>query len=145
MSVIRNRAPVWFWIVAVLSVLWGVMGVVAFYLDITTTPAQLAQMPAYDQKLLASRPVWFLWLYGAAVWSGLIGGLVLLLRSRVAHPLFVLSLVLVIAMFGYVFAVTDLIAHKGFGTAAGFPILIATIAALQIWFAAKARRHGWIT
>lgn len=116
----------------------------AFYLDVNTTPEQLAKMSAYDQKLLASRPTWFLWLYGVAVWSALIGGIVLLLRSSLAQAAFVLSLVTVLAMFGYFFAVTDIVAVKGFVASAGFPILIAVIAVFQVWLAGYAKRRGWI-
>ena len=144
MAALRNKPPIWFWILAVVIVLWGLMGIGAFYMDISMKPEAVAQMSSYDQQLRASRPDWFLWLYGAAVWSGFIGGVLLLFRSTLAHPVFVASLVLVIAMFGYIFAVTDLIAVKGFVTAAGFPIVITAIAAVQVWLAAKARRHGWI-
>jgi hypothetical protein len=141
---VRNKPPGWFWLVAVLAVLWGVIGVAAFYMDLTMSPAAVADMTQYDRALRASRPGWFMWLYGAAVWAGFIGGVLLLLRSTLAHPVFVLALVLVIAMFGYIFAVTDLIAVKGFVVAAGFPIVIAAIAAAEIWFAARARLRGWI-
>ena len=141
----RNRPPMWFWIVTIILVLWGVMGVAAFYMDAMPTPEQLAKMSAYDRTLQASRPHWFLWLYGAGVWSGLIGGIALLARSRFCQPLFVLSLVLVVAMFGYMFAMTDLIAVKGFTAAAGIPILVAAIGVFEIWLAGLAHRRRWIS
>ena len=141
---VRSKPPSWYWLVAVLIVLWGAIGIAAFYMDLTMSPAAVAEMTEYDRALRASRPGWFLWLYGAAVWAGFIGGALLLLRSALAHPVFVLGLVLVVAMFGYIFAVTDLIAVKGFVAAAGFPIVIAAISAFEIWFAARARLRGWI-
>ena len=144
MAMLRNRAPMWFWIAGVLIVLWGMAGVAAFYMDVTMSPARIAALPEYDQRLLASRPQWFIWLYGVAVWSGLLAGIVLLLRSALAHAGFVLSLVAVIAMFGFIFTATDLIAVKGFVAAAGFPIVIAGIAVFQVWLSARARRRGWI-
>jgi hypothetical protein len=144
MTVLRNKAPGWFWLVAGLITLWGVIGVAAFYMDVSMSSAAVAGMSDYDRALRASRPGWFMWLYGAAVWSGLIGGVLLLRRSVVAHPLFVLSLMLVIAMFGYVFAATDLIAVKGVVVATAFPILIALIGMGEIWFATRARRRAWI-
>ncbi|KQS01865.1 hypothetical protein ASG11_13645 [Sphingomonas sp. Leaf357] len=145
MASFRNKAPGWFWIVAVLVLLWGMMGVAAFYMDVTTTPERLAEMSEYDRELLASRPHWFLWLYGGGVWSGLFGAIALLARSRFAHPLFVLSLVLVVVMFGYFFGNSDIVAVKGFVAAAGFPILIAAIGAFEIWLSNHARRRGWVS
>lgn len=144
MTVLRNKAPAWFWLVAVLITLSGAIGVAAFYMDLTMSPAAVAQMSDYDQALRASRPGWFMWLYGAAVWSGLLGGVLLLLRSVAAHPVFVVSLVLAVVMFGYIFAVTDLIAVKGLGVAAGFPLIVLLIGACEIWFATRARRRAWI-
>ncbi|MEO5867019.1 MAG: hypothetical protein ABIS14_12520 [Sphingomonas sp.] len=144
MAVFRQAPPVWFWIVAIVFALWGAMGVYAFYADVTMSEAARAQLSAYDRNLLASRPAWFVWLYGISVWSGLIGSAVLLLRSAQARWLFVVELVTVIAMFGYIFAVTDLIAVKGFGPAAGFPIFIFAVCVVQIWFVGMTRRRGWI-
>ncbi|MEG3087199.1 hypothetical protein [Sphingomonas sp. PB4P5] len=141
---VRSKAPRWFWLVAGLITLWGVVGVAAFYMDLTMSPAAVAAMSDYDRALRASRPGWFMWLYGAAVWTGLIGGVLLLARSALAQPVLLASLVLVIAMFGYIFAVTDLIAVKGVVGAAGFPIVIAAIAVVQVWCAARARQRGWI-
>lgn len=144
MAVFRTKPPVWFWVVAVIATLWGAMGVYAFYADITMSAAAKAQLPAYDRNLLASRPAWFPWLYGISVWSGLIGSVALLLRSAQARLLYVVELVTVVIMFGFIFAATDLIAVKGFGPAAGFPLFIFAAAAAQIWFAGFARRRGWI-
>ncbi|MEN2787480.1 hypothetical protein ACFOKI_03340 [Sphingomonas qilianensis] len=144
MTVLRKTAPARFWIISLLITLWGAIGVAAFYLDVTTSPAAVAQMSDYDRTLRASRPDWFMWLYGAATWAGLLGGLLLLRRLVVARAVLIVALVLVVAMFGYIFAVTDLIAVKGVVTAAGFPIALVLIAAAQIWFATHARRHGWI-
>jgi hypothetical protein len=140
----KARPPAWFYIVAVLLVLWGAMGVFAFYADVTMGPAELAKLSAYDRRLLASRPVWFPWLYGVSVWSGLIGSAILLLRRAHARWLFVVSLVTVVAMFGYIFLATDLIAVKGVGVAMGFPIFIFAICVIEVWVAGHAIKRRWI-
>ena len=40
----RIRPPSWFWLIALLAILWGVMGVVAFYMDLTMSPAAIADL-----------------------------------------------------------------------------------------------------
>lgn len=140
----RNRPPLWFWIVAIVFTLWGMLGVYAFYADVTMSVAAKAHLSAYDRTLLASRPAWFAWLYGFGVWSGLFGAAALLLRSAYARSLTLLSLALVIVMFGYIFAATDLIAVKGFGPAAGFPIFIVAMEIAQLWLADRSIKRGWI-
>ena len=144
MALLRNKPPVWFWIVAVIFALWGLMGIYAFYADITMGAAAKAQLSAYDRNLLASRPAWFPWLYGFGVWTGLFGAVALLLRSAYANILTIVSLVLVIVMFGFIFVATDLIAVKGFGAAAGFPIFIVFMEVAQLWLAQRGIKRGWI-
>lgn len=141
---VRRTPPMWFWIVAVVFALWGALGIYAFYADVTMSAADMAKLQDYDRRLLASRPAWFPWLYGSGVWTGLLGALALLARRGVARGLTVVSLVLVIAMFGYIFVATDLIAVKGIGAAAGFPMFIVVMEAAQIWVADRAIKRGWI-
>ena len=140
----RTKPPAWFWIAAIAVALWGAMGIYAFYADVTMSAADVAKMSAYDQAFRAHQPRWSVWLYGVAVWSGLIGAILLLLRSRHAHPVFVVSLVAVVVLFGWVFVATDMIAVKGPVQAMAFPIFVAAVAVAQIRFADRSQRRGWI-
>lgn len=143
--VIRHKAPAWFWAIAIVLTLWGAMGVYSFYADVMMSADQVAKLPEYDRNFRINTPTWQYWIYGVAVWTGLGGSLALLLRSRFAHLLYVISLVAVVVLFGYVFIATDLIAQKGPAEAMIFPIIVAVIAAFQIWFARMAIRRGWIS
>ncbi|QNA84675.1 hypothetical protein G4G27_12260 [Sphingomonas sp. So64.6b] len=144
MASFGGKPPVWFWIAAIVITLWGALGVAAFYMDVAMSDAAKAQLSDYDRTLLASRPSWFVWLYAVATISGLLGGIALLARSAYARLFFIVSLIGVILQFGWIFAVTDLIAIKGFVAACAFPIFIVIVAVLQVWFADVARKRGWI-
>ena len=140
----KAKPPLWFWIAGVALLLWGVSGVAAFYTSFHMTPEALAALSDYDRKLYTDRATWFILVYGVAVWAGLIGAALLLLRRRLAQPLFILSLIAVIVMFGWMFLATDIIAVKGVATAMGFPILIAVIGTFAIWLGKRAAERGWI-
>lgn len=140
MSVAR---PLWFRLVALLLVLWGVMGVVACIQQIRLGADAMPDATAYDRALYAGLPVWYDWVYAVAVGAGLAGALALLLGRRVAQPLFLISLVAVLAQFGYLFATTDIIAAKGVWTVY-FPLLIVAVVLIEIWLAGMARRRGWL-
>lgn len=140
----QAKPPMWFWIVAIGIVAWGGMGIVAFYMDVTMDAAAVAKLSAYDQAFRAKQPPWQIWAYGTAVWAGLFGAIALLAKSRAAHPIFVVSLVAVVALFGWEFVATDLIAAKGPLVAMGFPVFITIMAIVQIWFADHARKRGWL-
>ncbi|GGA59453.1 hypothetical protein GCM10011395_32170 [Sphingomonas psychrolutea] len=140
----RLKPPIWFWLVTIVILAWGAMGIFAFYADRTMDAAAVARMSDYDRNFRVNQPAWEIWAYAVAVWTGFIGAIALLVRSRHAHPVFVVSLVAVVALFGWIFVATDMIAVKGPLVATGFPIFIAVAAVAQIWFADYARKREWI-
>ena len=140
---VRQRPPSWFWLAAGVIALWGAIGCIACYMQVTADAASLAALPAYDRALHQAMPAWYNWVYAVAVGSGLLGGIALLMRKQVAKPLFVVSLIAVVVQFGYIFATTDLLAVKG-ASAALFPLFILIVAVVQIWFADYARQRGWV-
>src|SRR5699024_8950865 len=92
-----SRAPIHFWIVAVLAVLWNAVG--AF--DFLATQLQIeSYMSAFSEEQLAffyGIPAWALVTWGIATWGALLGSLAMLVRLRWAWNLFVLSLVAMLA------------------------------------------------
>ena len=138
------KPPVWFWVVAVLLLLWALIGFVGFVLDPQVAGPVPAGMDAYDRQMYLGRPGWLTATYGIATTTALIGAALLLARRGAARPVFAVSLIAVVVMFGTILGTTDLIAHKGFATAAGLPIAIAVIGAVEIWFAGVGIRRGWL-
>lgn len=140
----RRQAPMWFRLVALLLMLWGVAGCYACLLQFRFGAAAMGPPSPYDVKLYAAMPVWYNWVYAVAVGAGFLGAIALLARSAFARPLFVLSLVAVVVQFGYLFATSDVIAVKGAATVLPFPAVIVVIALAEIWLAGHAIRRGWI-
>jgi hypothetical protein len=141
---LRQRPPGWFYIVAVVLVLWGLLGCMAFYMHVTLGAAMDPAATDWDRAYYAALPGWFDPVYAVAVGAGLLGALALLFRSKFALPLFIVSLAAVIVQFGYVFLGTDMLAHKGAAITVPFPLFIAAVAVFQIWFAQVSGRRGWI-
>jgi len=141
---IRQRPPSWYWAVASLLLLWGLMGCGALYAHVTLGAAMTATPDAWERAYDAALPVWFTPVYFVAIFGGVFGSIALLIRSKYAHAFYIASLAAVIVQFGYCFALTDMIAHKGVAGSVPFPLFIAAVAVFQIWFAAYARRRGWI-
>lgn len=139
------KPPVWFWVIVAILLLWAVAGVAGYHIDLAMSAADRAKLDAYDQHFYAHRPSWFVACYGIAVWTGLVGSLLLLFRKYVALPVYVISFGAVIIMFGWMFVATDIVAHKGAAIALGFPILIALMCAVEIGFSVLARRRSWIS
>lgn len=138
-----TRPPVWFWIVAVLLLLWELIGCYFCLQQFRLGADAMPGATDYDRALNASLPVWYNWIYALGVGSGALGGLALLTKKAVAKPLYVVSLVAVLIQFGYLFATTDIIAAKGVWVTY-FPAFIAVVGLFAIWVADRTIKRGWL-
>jgi hypothetical protein len=142
--VTRTKPPVWFWAVAGVLALWGAQGCYVCIQQFRLGHDAMGPATEYQRQLYAALPGWYDYLFALAVGASLVGGLMLLARSRLAVPTFAVSLIAAVLQFGYLFATTDIIARMGFAAAAGFPIVIWLIGLFAVWFARRSERRGWI-
>lgn len=132
--------PGWFWAVAIAALLFELLGCVTYWLQVSTDPATLP----LDQRALAeAAPVWMTAAYAVAVWVGLAGAILLLLRRRHATVLFLVSLIAVIVQFSALLLVPQLRDMVTPDMYAG-PIVIALVA-YGIWhFSLFSKKRGWL-
>lgn len=139
-----SKRPVWFVAVAILLLLWAVAGVASFGAHVLVGEKMAAEQGAWDLAYYRALPAWFAWDYALATLAALAGAIALLMRSRQAVVLYVLSLIGVVIQFGYVFVGTDLLAHKGAAATVPFPLFIALMGCVQIVVARFAAQRGWV-
>jgi hypothetical protein len=94
-----------------------------------------------EQAMYASRSVWFVAAYACAVWFGVAGSLALLLRKRWAKPLFVLSLIGLIAQDIALFSRPEV---RGDLVVIFLQGLVFAIALSLLMLSRKAEREGWL-
>jgi hypothetical protein len=138
------KPPAWFWIVAVLALLWNLFGLAMFYMQYTASPEQLAQLPEAQRNLQEALPGWVWVVNGIATIAGTLGALLLLVRKRLALPVFWVSLIAVLVLFGYCLFPGRMLEVMGAAQALPMPIVVTVVAALLVWFARKAIARGWI-
>jgi hypothetical protein len=139
----QTKLPTWFWVVAVAGLLWTVMGVASYFMDVMMSEETLAKMPEAQREIYEARPSWIVAVYAVAVFSALIGGVALVMRKSFAVPAFGVSLVAVIVQFGFVLFGMNVIATLG-ATAAIFPAVIVILGALLLWFSMQSKSKGWL-
>lgn len=139
-----QRRPGWFTTLAILLLIWAVLGVMSFGAHVFLGEKLAAEQGAWDLAYHRALPGWFAWDYAVATLAALAGAITLLMRSRLAVPFYGLSLAGVVLQFGYVFLATDLLAHKGAAATVPFPAFIALMGVGQIAVAMLARRRGWL-
>lgn len=142
---ISIKPPAWFWAVGVLLLLWSLAGIFACYSQLTMGPEQLAALEPAQRDAFLAMPGAIKIAYAAAVLSGLLGSILLLVRKALARPAFIVSLVAVVVQFGWVFGIYGGLSKFGGIASAAFPAFIVLIAVLEIWFAGKAARNGWLS
>lgn len=87
------RTPFHLWIVGILTLLWNAGGAYDYLMTRTGNAAYLAQMPPEVLAMREATPLWAGIGWGFGVWLSVLGSLLLLLRSRLAGPSYLISLV----------------------------------------------------
>lgn len=130
----------WYLPAAIASLLFMLLGCAVFLLDVSADPAT---MPLDQRAAHDAQPLWLTLVYGAAVWAGALGALLLILRRRIAERLLLVSLVAVAIWLAGLLLVPrlrDLLGTDDITVAVVVTILTWTI----YWFARNSRRRGWL-
>jgi hypothetical protein len=141
---VMTNPPTWFKVVAIVALLWNLMGCAAYLSDVTLSDEDVAKMTPAQQSLYESRPVWAVSATAVAVWFGAIGSLGLILRKRWALPFLVLSLLGVIVQDIALFGMSDAGSQAG---AVAFVLqgVVLLVAIGLVMLASKASKNGWVT
>lgn len=135
-----GEAPRWFGAAAAAALLWEVLGCVMYLVQVRTDPAGL---PLDQRAMWEATPAWMIAAYGIAVWVGLVGAMLLLLRRRLAEPLLLVSFVAVLVQFSGLLLVPAL-RDRTPADAWLLPIIIIAVG-YSIWqLARRARVRGWL-
>jgi hypothetical protein len=137
------KLPVWFWIVAIVAIFWNLMGVVSYISTVMISPEAIAAMPQAEQALYNNTPIWATSAFAIAVFAGIAGSVLLLLRKSIAFPVFGLSLAGIIIQMSYWLLMTNSIDVYGPGGVA-MPIMVIIIGAFLVWFSNMAKAKGWL-
>ena len=136
--------PSWFKIVAIIALIWNLLGVLAFVGQMLITPEMLSALPIAEQELYANTPLWATAAFAIAVFSGAFGSLFLLMRKSLATPLLIFSLVGVLVQNVHSFFISNSIEVYGPGGMI-MPVMIILLAIYLIWLAKNAQANGWFS
>lgn len=132
-----------FWIISVVALVWNLLGIMSYVMQVSMTPEQLAEMQDAERLLYSGIPAWVTGAYAIGVFGGTLGSIALLLRKAWAVPVFIVSLVAIVVQMGHALLMTDAVEVLG-PTAAIMPLVITAVAAFLVWYALSARKKGWL-
>lgn len=130
----KEKMPTWFWIVAVLGCAWNIFGVVQFIQSVTATQESFVAMGMTESqaKTMLTYPLWMTIAFAIGTFGGLVGSVLLLVRKKLATPIFIASLV------GYIILYIGDITEGVFEAIGIQQVIILTtvvlVAAVLLWF-----------
>ena len=138
-----SPTPKWFKVVAIIALIWNILGVMNYILTVTMSPEALASMTDKQQAYMESTPIWVISAFALAVWGGFAGTLALVLKKAWAVPLLVVSLAGVFIQVTYSFLMSNYLEAFGTGPSIIF-LLVLPIGIYLVWLGRTAKSNGWI-
>ena len=130
-----GKVPISFWIVSGLSLLWNAFGGVLYVMTQRRDPSVMDGTPEAVLRGLETMPVWAVSAYAVGVWASLIGSVLLVLRSRHAGNVFLVSLIGALVSFAYQFS-------AGMVPSPVMPAVIIAIVIFLWWYAKRSAEQG---
>ena len=135
------KTPLHLWIVAVLAVLWNAVGAFDYIATQLRLEGYMSQFSQEQLDYFYAFPAWAVAAWATAVWFALFGSLALLLRRRLAYPLFTISLAAMIVSTVHSFALTNGAEMMGSGGVV-FSGVIAVVSILLVWYSKSMVARG---
>lgn len=139
MSDSTNKPNTGFWVIAVVALIWNLMGVMAYLTRAFITDEMIAALPIENQaEFLVDYPSWYTGAFALAVFGGAFGSLFLLLKKKFAASLFLISAIGAIAQHVYLFMnveMKDLV----------MPIMVIAVCVFLVWYSRDVTKKGWIS
>lgn len=130
-----------FWLIGALALLWNLMGGINFLGQMNSE--FVASMPESHQAIVDGRPVWGTIAFAIAVFGGLAGAVLLLLRKGISLYLFLASLLGVMIQMIPNFKLAGEI-QFGAGELFMMMVMPLVVAAFLTWYASQTKAKGWV-
>ena len=138
-----TKAPTWFTLVAVLAILWNLMGVMAYLSQAFMTQEMMEALPQEQQEAYSNVPEWATAAFALSVFGGLLGSLFLVLKKNIAGILLWISLVSIVINDIYNFMIIDSVSLFGMLPLIMQSIVLIVAIGLILMFK-KAKSSNWI-
>ena len=136
-----NKPVATFWIIAVLALIWNIMGVMAYLAQAFMTDDMKALLPEAEREMYETKPAWATAAFAFAVFAGLTGSIALLLRKKWAAPLFLISLLGILIHQLYLFLVSNIM-DEASPSMMVMPILVTVTGIFLVWYSRKSIVSG---
>jgi len=139
---IRQATPWHLWAVGVASLLWSAVGALDYVMTQTRNESYMSMFTQEQLDFFYGLPGWTVAAWAIAVWGGVLGAILLLLRRRHAFGVFVASLLGMIVTSFQNFVLSNGLEVIGDPFALAFSGLIFVISVALVFYARAMYRRG---
>jgi hypothetical protein len=139
-----SKVPMWFWVVAVVALLWNIMGGMIFLTEMFSQEALMEGMTDEQKAWVRSTPSWIYFVFGLSVATGLLGSIGLLLRRNFPVILFSISFVAVLVQMIYTMVIAGGLQVMG-PSGAVMPVIVTVLAFIWLVASIYFNRQGWLS
>ncbi|MEN8144763.1 MAG: hypothetical protein ABFS14_07410 [Gemmatimonadota bacterium] len=130
-----ERRPWHLWVVGVLGLLWNAVGAFDYFATQTQNESYMSQFTPEQLEFFYGLPSWVVAFWALAVWGGVLGALLLLLRKRLAAGVLLVSFLSMVVTAIHNFILSNGIEVMG-NSGVAFSGLVFVIA-LGLWLYAR--------
>ena len=139
-----SKVTTWFKVVAIIAILWKIMGLLSFIAHVFISDEALALLPENEAALYSQYPLWTDIVFAIAVFGGLFGSIALLMKKKVAKSLLLLSLLAIVIQMSHSLFLTDSVAVYG-NMSYLMPVLLVVVGIGLVWLADYAGKKEWLS
>lgn len=140
----ETKAPIGFWIISGLSLLWNAFGAFDYTMTQTKNAQYLAAFTPEQRAYFDSFPAWMDATWALGVWGALAGSVLLLLRNHHAVTAFGLSLVGLLVSSIWQFGVSEVKASEIMPPEAMYITIFIWVVAIALFFYARKKRSAGV-
>ncbi len=136
------RTPRHLWVVGGLALAWSATGAVDYVLTQIQHEAYMSSFTPEQRAFFYGFPAWVVSAWAVAVWCGVLGALLLLLRRRLAVWVLLLSFLAMVVTTVHNYVLSNGLEVVGDPVTLGFTALIVLVAAALYVYARAMQRRG---
>jgi len=110
-----KKTPWHLWLVGIVALLWDLMGAYDYLMTEMRNEAYMSRFTPEQLEFFYGFPTWIIAAWALAVWGGVLGSVLLLLRRRLAVPVFLVSLLAMVVTSVRNYGFADGLAASGTG------------------------------
>jgi hypothetical protein len=144
-AITTTKAPWHLWVIGIIALLWNSVGAMDYFMTQTQNEEYMSQFTPEQIEYFYAFASWQIALWAIAVWGGVLGALLLLIRKRLAVAVFCVSLVAMAISTIYSYGISNGMEIVGDTFSLVFTAVIFLIALALYLYARRMAASGVIT